>query len=434
MKNLAFGALLVGLLVACGGGDDNKNTKIMPLDSGTVDTPTQCNPLTQAGCAAGEKCTWFVDAVMPQYVGHIGCAPDGTAAVGATCMYGAAGVTGYDDCAKGNVCTAFGNPANPGVCKQLCDQQGGAPMCDADHVCVTYADLFDVGENTPAAAGVCDQACDPLADNDFDGSGTKVKTGTTCGSAEDVGCYGSPSDTPPATGWSCTGDFNFENGAGVGLRHRVVCNDANMCSRNGTRYLNSCNQGYLPLMYETSAQTAVICVALCKPADCSTGACGANNVARKGVAGDACTTNDRVGASFTTNATVNSTAPGVDPVDTGGEHCMYSWLFEIDANDQILTSPTSDTVGFCYDHSKYQYDADNNGTDDTALPNCGLLAISGTHRDTDLTNPLVYFGAADFGCVSTALLPAANGKLPAGMLKARAKLDLPRPMYHRVMR
>ena len=101
MKKLAFGALFVGLLVACGGGDDNK---IKLVDTNTVDTPSVCNPLTQAGCMAGEKCTWLLDALMPQYVGHVGCAPDGTAAQGEACMYGAPGASGYDNCKSGLVC------------------------------------------------------------------------------------------------------------------------------------------------------------------------------------------------------------------------------------------------------------------------------------------------------------------------------------------
>jgi hypothetical protein len=74
MKKLAFGALLVGLLVACGGGDSNK--KVILVDGSMVDGMTQCNPLTQAGCAANEKCTWLLEALMPQYVGRVACAPE----------------------------------------------------------------------------------------------------------------------------------------------------------------------------------------------------------------------------------------------------------------------------------------------------------------------------------------------------------------------
>src|SRR5262244_3631108 len=95
MRKPAVEVLLLGLLVACGGGNERKAG---PLDSLVDSPPMQCNPLTQAGCAAGEKCTWLLDALMPQYVGHIGCVPDGTANVGEACIYGAPGVTGYDGC------------------------------------------------------------------------------------------------------------------------------------------------------------------------------------------------------------------------------------------------------------------------------------------------------------------------------------------------
>ena len=81
-------------------------------------------------------------------------------------MFGEAGATGYDDCAKGGVCSAFDGTGGPGVCKQICDNAGGAPTCDDSHVCVQYSRLFSTGATTPAAAGVCDLACDPLTDND----------------------------------------------------------------------------------------------------------------------------------------------------------------------------------------------------------------------------------------------------------------------------
>ncbi|MBL0214557.1 MAG: hypothetical protein IPQ07_11785 [Myxococcales bacterium] len=35
-----------------------------------------CNPLTQTGCLANEKCAWIVDQQSPR-IGHIGCAPNG---------------------------------------------------------------------------------------------------------------------------------------------------------------------------------------------------------------------------------------------------------------------------------------------------------------------------------------------------------------------
>src|ERR1043165_146499 len=90
MKKLALGVLFAGLLVATGcGGDDHPH---ITLDAGSA--AGTCSPLLQTGGAAGEKCTWLVDAFMPQYVGHVGCAPDGTGAVGDQCTYGAAGPPG----------------------------------------------------------------------------------------------------------------------------------------------------------------------------------------------------------------------------------------------------------------------------------------------------------------------------------------------------
>lgn len=443
MKQLALGALLVGFLVACGGGDSNGKIKLP--DASTVDTPTQCNPLTQAGCAAGEKCTWIIDvATADQYVGHLGCAPDGTKAVGDACTFGAAGATGYDDCAKGGVCSQYGQPGQAGICKQVCDQQGGQPTCDDTHVCVTYADLFDVGENLPAAGGVCDLACNPLTDNDFDGSAVapntiggpgKDRRSDTCGTDPKVGCYGVIRDTPPATGWSCTGDFNYENGTGVGLRHRIQCTDATKCARNGVRYVNSCNQGYLPMLRESAAVSEAICVALCKPADCyqaadGTSMCDTGDANRKGVAGDKCDLTDRRGKEFEPGVSV--TSPVAGEVVTGGEHCMYSWYFEINDQGQWLKSPTSDSVGFCFDHSKYRYDAGGDSTAETAIPSCGKLKLAAA--GTDKTKPYEYFGAADWGCVSSTTAQLATGKqIPARILEMRQKADIPRPLYNQVM-
>lgn len=434
MKKLALGALLIGLLAACGGGDE-KNGKIKPLDSGVDGTgPMVCNPLTQAGCAANEKCTWLIDATMPQYVGHVGCAPDGDVAVDGDCTYGAAGATGYDNCAKGNVCSQFSQPGMMGKCKQLCDQQGGTPTCDDNHVCVTYSDLFSTGDNSPAAAGVCDLACDPITDNDFDGSGTKTKSTMTCGSADNIGCYGYPSfGSPPATGWSCTGDFNFENGMGTGLRHRVKCEDANKCSRNGTIYVNSCNQGYLPLLIETTGSTVAICTALCKPANCSVDGCGQSGAARQGESPHGCNLNDRVG-TFQANAAGTSTNNAVGAFETGGDHCTYMWNFEIDDQDNYLPSPTSDKVGYCFDHSKYKYDSNADTMPDTTYPTCAMLRTTGD-LGTDKTKPYEYLTAASLACVDTMTAGVtANGKVPASILEARKVLDLPRPLYHRVMK
>jgi hypothetical protein len=433
MKKLAFGALLVGLLAACGGGGDG-NKKVVVPDGSTVDTLDVCNPLTQAGCAAGEKCTWMLDALMPQYVGHIGCAPDGAAAVGDSCTYGAPGAAGYDNCKKGSVCGNY--RGGTGVCKAICDQQGGQPACDAQHVCVTYSGLFSTGDTTPPAGGVCDLACDPLTDNDFDGAAAaSTKTTMTCGTAAGVGCYGYPSfGTPPATGWSCTNDINAMESQPTGLRHRVQCTETNNCADPGpTIYVNSCNQGYLPLLRESTTVSTAICTALCRPQTCYMGNCGTANINRIGVSNatekNGCKSVDRVG-SFQTNSTDTI---GTTVYETGGEHCRYIWSFEIDDQMNFLRSPTSDTVGFCFDHDKYEYDSNADNMADSKYPNCGFL-IKGSSNTTDATKPYEYFGAADLGCVSSTDAGLVSGKqIPAEMVRKLKAQDLPRALYHRDM-
>jgi hypothetical protein len=391
-------------LAACDGCDEPRHFKICVCDTFTVDAPPVCNPLTQANCAAGEKCTWLVDALMPVYVGHIGCAPAGTGKVGDACMYGFPGQTGYDNCDAGLVCSNF--TSGSGVCKQLCDPQGGMPACDAQHACVTKPHLFFTGDTTPPAAGMCGVACDPIADNDFDGSGTLTKTGTSCGSAT-VGCYGYPSlGQPPTTAWTCVEDINAMVDQPVGLRHRVECTQTNNCASVDLR-INSCNQGYLPLLAESSMVSIEICVALCVPKNCFAGNCGTNDVDRLGVMPNRCNATDRVG-TFDTSA--------------DGEHCLFSWLFELDDQNNLLRSPTSDTVGFCVDHSKYLYDSNGDGSADAPVPACATLPDGFGSGGT--------LGAADVGCVDTthAMLPL-QGKAPA-----RRVFDDLRPLFRRELR
>ena len=361
-------------------GDEIPHCSIIS-DSG-LDADGFCNLLTQAGCMAGEKCTWRVDALMPLYVGHIGCAPDGTAKIGEACMFGAPGATGYDNCARGAVCGNYRSGA--GTCKLICDQQGGQPLCDAQHVCVTQPDLFETGDTTPPAAGLCDRACDPLADNDFDGSGVRAKTGSGCGSNSGVGCYGYPSyGTPPATGFTCMPDLNASQSQPIGLRHRVQCTEANSCADPGpTIFVNSCNQGYLPLLRESAMVSTAICIAMCKPKNCYAGNCGANNIDRLGEAPHRCTDTDRVGTFNTAQ---------------DGEHCRYSWWFERDDSGFYLTSATSDTLGFCVDHSQYRYDTNGDGSGDIPVPPCASLP-DGYGSGSAL-------GAADLGCVDTTHAP-----------------------------
>jgi hypothetical protein len=322
-------------------------------------------------------------------------------------MYGQPGAAGYDDCGAGLVCSAFGASGTQGICKAICDNQGGNPMCDANHACVTYSRLFATGTASPAAAGVCDPSCDPLADNDFDGPGSALtRTGTVCGSAV-IGCYGFPSQgTPPATSWTCVGDVNYN----TPLHHRTECTFATGCAdTDGTIYVNSCNQGYLPLFIETTGSTIAVCTAMCKPVDCYAGNCGSGDANRIGGAPHRCSTPDALG-NF-----------GSD------ENCEYLWAEERTDTGDWLPSATSNTVGFCFDHSKYLYDPTGGNNPTIPYPSCEQLQLHAT--GTDMNDPLTYYGAVDFGCVST----TTGGIMFSGKTERRA-LDLPRAPYHHAMR
>lgn len=113
-------------------------------DSGPGIDECLCNPLAQLGCAAGEKCGWIYDQLTPSVFGHICCEPDGATPIGGAC---GARALGPDPCVEGAECV-------DGVCRQICDNQGGAPGCDAAQACVEHQGLFQDG--TATIAGVCE--------------------------------------------------------------------------------------------------------------------------------------------------------------------------------------------------------------------------------------------------------------------------------------
>jgi hypothetical protein len=413
MRRVIIVALWVG--IGCKGGH-KQVTDAGPNPDAPVDaavcvplTPPSCNPtmapttpaagsgacnvLAQTGCATMEKCTWIQDAAN---LGRIGCTPDGMVQLECACTRGALGTTGYDDCQKGGICIV-------GVCKQICDQNGGAPMCNAINgakfSCGLYSGIFGpIGG--PFAAGACDPQCDPIGDNDFFGSGHK--TGCVCGSNE--GCYGSPSATTGSpTAWTCSREVNKS------LVHRTACTTAVGCADSaGTPFRNGCAQGYEPFLLDHTGSMQEDCIALCRPGNAYMGNPGTQLPAGKEP--HACNSNDARG-TFGTAATTT----------TNGEHCAFSWIFEIDTNGNLVRSPTSDTVGFCWDHTKY-------GTEPTGTIICtspttpaGCMPIP-LCADLPLSAGSNQFKAGDFGCVDS-----HTGGFPRVV---RPFADL-RPLYHR---
>ena len=395
MKKLAFGALFVGLaLIACGGGSNNNGIHIVDGGSGDAGTAV-CNVLTQTGCSTGQKCTWIEDSTT---LGHVGCAANGTVAVGGTCTYGAPGATGFDNCVGGTVCLG-------GICKTICDQNGGSPTCDATHSCQVYSGFL--GPQGSEAGGVCDPTCNPLNDNDFDGSGTMfTKSGTAC--TQDEGCYGIWSNTSK-THFSCS---RVPSGSTM-LFHRSPCNTANGCA-----------QGYIALFYDMTGSTNVVCTAYCAPSDCSSGNCP----------------NPHGGAGTPlVHGCSNLYAMGTFNNNPNGDQCAYGWwINEIGSNGSILKSDFSDTTGLCLDHSKYKMtDMGGSNASSTPWPACNTLALgspagSGSaatcYGDTG-AGVLTGCVAADFGCVESSMsgLPTMFSGVGSTHL---THVDKPRMPYH----
>jgi hypothetical protein len=247
MKKLILGAVF-GLLAACGGGGGgDDDVSLDPDASGGPDAMAECNPVTNTGCADGEKCTWLRITGAPNPLGRIACVADGDKAVGAACTTGAAGeATGFDDCTGGNICIG-------GVCEPVCSLANDT--CPTGKLCSQY-NIFANGTDTPAY-GACDDICDPGTQQTLDGR-------AACGGSDTNprGCYGL--------------FFPVQNGDGE-FTCSPAGDEANVHDTAPTDlFLNVCAPGYV-LYFTTSADFAsasgvIKCVATCQPGPTNSGA------------------------------------------------------------------------------------------------------------------------------------------------------------------
>lgn len=342
MKKLALGALLAGLAACGGGGNNSTSNTIIVNDANGGDTgPGQCNPLMQTGCNAGEKCNWIYDQLMPTIVGHIGCEPEGQTAIGGDC---GARAIGPDSCVKGAECVS-------GECKQICDNQGGTPMCDADHACVQYQNTFTDGTTT--VAGVCDPGCDPLTQK------LKIGDKEACGSADPTkptkGCYGYDE-------YSCSGTApTVSIDMAVTLTDRVA---------PAGDYLNSCAPGFMPILISETGSTTGLCNGLCAALESDATLPQANEI------GDATALakNPTAMTSAPGNAVCSATKRG-SAVD-GPETCRFLWVYNIDDANMLAITPYTDIMGVCIARNKYKYDSNDDGmldNNDMNTPECHSL-------------------------------------------------------------
>jgi hypothetical protein len=159
-------------LFGCGGGSGDDDDDIVFVDAGPdsgsdIDAGGLCNAVSQTGCPDGQRCTFIIDDV-DSGSGHIGCADDGTQAIGDTCTRSEeVGVA--DDCAKGGYCYN-------GTCRDICTTLNDT--CEGQ--CGDFVD----GNGNPLPIEWCLLACDPLA--------APGETGACA--ADNEGCYLSNGD------------------------------------------------------------------------------------------------------------------------------------------------------------------------------------------------------------------------------------------------
>ena len=296
-----------------------------------------CNPLLQIGCHVGDRCTIVFD--NPEHtIYHVGCVPEGTAALGSACSVPAVEPANcaFDDCVRGAIC-------RDGRCETICDPNN--PSACTPQVCAPYRGVL-ASPVVPQVVwgGTCESGCDPFDDNDFLGTG--ARPGSACGSGD--GCYALPGSA--VTMWTCNPELD------PALVHHSPAPSVER---------NACAQGYEPIYADAEGSTQIDCIAVCRPLDCYAGNCGSSSANLGGAEPHACNGNDARGTFDVATATNN------------GDQCMYSWMFERDTTGQVVHSPTSNTVGFCIDHQRY------------GIPSCDALPLAGSNS------------ATTYGCVST---------------------------------
>jgi len=242
MKKVAIAAVLVwtNALLACGGGgDDDDDVVVIDASVQQIDAAqTQCDPVTQEGCAEGQKCAELTVSAGPPVLSRTDCVANGTVPLGGACTFGVPGdETGFDDCASA---PNQGAQCLDNVCRQICATDAATPTCSDGFSCARIADLFT--DLTPPP-GVCNPACDPvLQDCPVEGEACYLDPTNRQGTAS---CAGIPPEAVGKTqGQPCFGP------------------DDSSC------FLNGCDKGFHPQIPTFTVQPDKSpCIAYCRPVD-----------------------------------------------------------------------------------------------------------------------------------------------------------------------
>jgi hypothetical protein len=337
-----------------------------PPDQGVVPVPGfLCDPFTQTGCQAGEKCAWL-EWIGVDNTSGFACTPNGTKPDGCECTMGFPGddddnsSAGYDECERGSTCLN-------GVCQRLCSITGGAPACPTGETCSNYSD----SHLAPAGFGVCAASCDPLQQCSTSGSGASASCGSLNPATPNLGCFGYTEFTCAAVGSTAT--------------------DREL-PRSTT--INGCAPGFVPFFFERTGTTINLCTGLCAALEID------NTPAHVGNA-----VGDRTALGKLPTESMPRMGDATCEIGKKGSHasseCRFLWHYA-DLTPEFLSSRHLDTLGVCFAHEFFQYDTDADAVPDRTCPSCTTLP------PRSAATPLELDDAADWGCQKYANSPLAT--------------------------
>jgi len=243
-------------MVACGGDSGSADAMMVDLGDGgsSADAaPGVCNPVSQMGCDADEKCAQVVENIDP-FLARTACVPAGPKKAGQMCESGEPGPMGYDDCEAGLACN--------GVCVGICSvgppEQKQNCQTPKDESCVLFQNTFDDVGNMDV--GLCAPACDPVTQ-------TRLKDGVP---SEDMcpalgervpACY--LSAVLGTT--SCSGVPDAMPGNGTYEPLELKQDDECYGPNEMQCFLNGCAAGYGPVLNNPEGGAKSWCTAWCRP-------------------------------------------------------------------------------------------------------------------------------------------------------------------------